>query len=136
MAHEEDKPANMQYGTILADAGEQVSIRPHSFVEHVKNPEFEVYNRTQIADPKKTAQGTKNAIEKGILSASEQNVQVVIFGVEEQAYDKLNFIRALNNTKNWDKATSITEVWIARGKQLIKVAREEIQLKMYYHKLP
>ncbi|HMW13399.1 MAG TPA: hypothetical protein PKE09_09510, partial [Chitinophagales bacterium] len=59
-----------------------------------------------------------------------------IFVINNKYYDKMETIRALNNSLKIGQKEAIKEVWFLFDKKLIKITRDEIYSKKYYNKLP
>lgn len=136
MASSSDLKYNIEKSTALADYGQTVRIRPHVEQPGIKNPELHLYNSTQIGDYKEPIAKSRNSYEKNIRRAAKQGAQIPVFVMNEVNYSRETFIRAFENDALWNKATSVTEVWLLFDDQLVKVTREEMKLKSYYEKLP
>ena len=138
LAHERDKDYNKQQGTILAEAGETVHIRPHLKTDNVKNAELGLYNNSQTGDFKTDKAISKTAehfTRNSLKTAKEQldNIPVLIFTPER--YNKLQVWRALRGELARSQKKVITEVWIMIDNVLTKLTREDIALGLV-DKLP
>lgn len=116
---------NKSVAKILADNKHDVSLL--SYAEGRKNPDAEIDGI--VSDFKNTAVGTKSAIQGAIKHAGKQLVNIVVITVPKDIHNH-NIVSALYaslSDESWNK--TITEAWIIKGKELVKVKRTDIIAK-------
>ena len=131
MADKTDLPYNLEKSQVLADAGEQVRIRPHVSEKKIKNPELELHNGTQTGDFK--TDSVKTSFEKyvrnSIDSANKQQANIPVLVLIRDRYDKNTVWKALRGELSGAKRKKhITEVWLLIDTELTKITREQVAL--------
>ncbi|HNN27097.1 MAG TPA: phage minor head protein [Chitinophagales bacterium] len=135
----DDIKYNFNKARIITDANNGVNLKLRPFVETsgIKNPELE-FSNGWIGDFKEPEPDVslKTSIETLLKRAKLQGCNLPIFVINNKYYDKMETIRALNNSLKIGQKEAIKEVWFLFDKKLIKITRDEIYSKKYYNKLP
>lgn len=131
MADQTDLADNLQKSQIMADAGEQVRIRPHISEKNIKNAELDLYNGSQTGDIKTDKQQTtiEKFIRNAIDSANAQTANIPVLAISKNRYSKDSVWQALRGELSETKRKkNITEVWLLVENDLIKITREQVTL--------
>lgn len=136
-ADPKDIELNVQYAKIIVEQlGVDVSIRPHSELSKVKNPEYLI--RGFVSDLKNPE--SNNGITKQFKAAKEQmgtislNYSIVMNFDNIKTLDFDVIIKQIENKISVERGKKITSLFLIRKGKAVEVTREDV-LKKNYKKL-
>ncbi len=132
-ADPEDIFGNYRAAIKLANAGITVKIRPHSYLDDVKNPEYEIFNKmSDRAEPIK-ARGIKSIINEKV---NKQKAKIVVLDFTykfDKKITRFDLAKALKGAVV--KNTKLEGVVLIFNKEVISLSRKEFLDNSFWEKV-
>lgn len=120
-ADKKDLPKNEKSGKVLAKKGYGTQILEHVKTGNIKNPELKIQGIVSDLKTPNSAKGIKNAFN----NARKQAVNHLVIQIDSK-WKLTDLIKGLDDGFHYN--STINEVLLIRGKEVIRVSREDWQL--------